>query len=163
MPHAVVLNKARWQFWRFEAVAGVAFGTGHSRRAAGAGSLCLTPRPVRVGLANPPTISARRTDQRHRLSHFELSLENLQCFELTNVRVDQLRIGQSYTMHAEAAPQEKVAGESPRCADCGIPAMLRMSVMDQRANHYVRVYQCQNCAKLIWSDSPSSARSVYSN
>jgi len=38
------------------------------------------------------------------------------------------------------------------CDDCGLPALFRAEVSDLSRGRKVRVYQCQNCAKVIWAD-----------
>ena len=48
-----------------------------------------------------------------------------------------------------AAPRE-VAKPAPYCADCQIPASFKTVV--SQAGKPLRVYQCQNCAKVIWSE-----------
>jgi len=41
---------------------------------------------------------------------------------------------------------------SPPCDDCRLPAVFRAEVADLSRGRPVRVYQCQNCAKVIWVD-----------
>jgi hypothetical protein len=41
---------------------------------------------------------------------------------------------------------------SPRCDDCQLPASFRAEVVDLARGRQVRVYQCQNCAKVLWND-----------
>lgn len=41
---------------------------------------------------------------------------------------------------------------SPPCDDCRLPASFRAEVADLARGRQVRVYQCQNCAKVIWND-----------
>jgi uncharacterized protein with PIN domain len=41
---------------------------------------------------------------------------------------------------------------SPRCDDCQLPAAFRAVVADLARGRQVRVYQCENCAKVIWND-----------
>jgi len=40
---------------------------------------------------------------------------------------------------------------SPSCDDCRLPATLRAEVADLKRGRPVRVYQCENCAKVIWN------------
>jgi len=42
--------------------------------------------------------------------------------------------------------------ERPRYSDCGLFTAFRTSVTDPRLNREVRVYQCPNCARVIWAD-----------
>ena len=41
---------------------------------------------------------------------------------------------------------------SPSCDDCRLPATFRAEVSDFSRGRPVRVYHCQNCAKVIWAD-----------
>jgi len=41
--------------------------------------------------------------------------------------------------------------QQPRlCDHCRIPAAFRAEVLDVRRDRRVQVYQCTNCAKVIW-------------
>jgi hypothetical protein len=40
----------------------------------------------------------------------------------------------------------------PSCDDCRMPATFRTEIADPRSARAVRVYQCGNCAKVIWHD-----------
>jgi hypothetical protein len=40
----------------------------------------------------------------------------------------------------------------PPCDDCRLPAAFRAEVADVPRGRLVRVFQCQNCAKIIWQD-----------
>lgn len=42
--------------------------------------------------------------------------------------------------------------EAPQCSDCGLPAIFRTSISDPRRSVRVWIYQCTNCAKVIWSE-----------
>ena len=40
----------------------------------------------------------------------------------------------------------------PPCDDCRLPTAFRAEVADLARGRPIRVYQCQNCAKVIWAD-----------
>lgn len=46
------------------------------------------------------------------------------------------------------------ADEPIRCRDCDRPAWFRASVAKQPSNpnERIRIYQCSNCARLIWKE-----------
>ena len=41
---------------------------------------------------------------------------------------------------------------SPPCDDCRLPTTFRAEVADLARARPVRVFQCQNCAKVIWAE-----------
>jgi hypothetical protein len=47
--------------------------------------------------------------------------------------------------------------EVPRCDHCGIAAHYRTSVYDRQLGRYARVYQCSNCARVIWETERDEA------
>jgi len=51
---------------------------------------------------------------------------------------------------------------SPRtvCDDCNVPVSFRACVPDRRTGKPVRIYQCPNCAKLIWDDDRQAAKAM---
>jgi hypothetical protein len=44
------------------------------------------------------------------------------------------------------------ADTCPPCDDCRLPAAFRAEVADLTRGRPIRVYQCQNCAKVIWAE-----------
>jgi protein-arginine kinase activator protein McsA len=48
-----------------------------------------------------------------------------------------------------AAPLKEVVRPAPYCQDCHLPASLRTVVSRSKP---IRVYQCSNCAKVIWEE-----------
>lgn len=48
-----------------------------------------------------------------------------------------------------ASPSEALK-PAPYCTDCHIPASFKTIV--SQTGKPLRVYQCQNCAKVIWDD-----------
>lgn len=49
---------------------------------------------------------------------------------------------------------------SPVCDDCRMPAKFRTEVPDTLGSRPLRVYQCQNCARVIWAEAALDARVV---
>lgn len=41
--------------------------------------------------------------------------------------------------------------KSPDCRDCNIPATFRTSISTRKPNERIDIYQCPNCARLIWT------------
>jgi len=46
----------------------------------------------------------------------------------------------------------------PVCDDCRMPAKFRTEVPDILGGRRLRVYQCQNCARVIWAEAALDAR-----
>jgi hypothetical protein len=42
--------------------------------------------------------------------------------------------------------------QPPWCDDCHLPAAFRTEVSHVRLDRRIRVYQCTNCARVIWDD-----------
>jgi hypothetical protein len=59
-------------------------------------------------------------------------------------------IGMFSLMQLSTAFKQSGALPPPSCDDCRIPASFKTEVLDARLRRQVRVYQCLNCAKLIW-------------
>lgn len=51
--------------------------------------------------------------------------------------------------------------DSPQCKDCGIAAVFRTTVPDICSGRRARVYQCQNCAKVIWEEDKASPEATH--
>ena len=74
--------------------------------------------------------------------------------ELTNVIAAFSVVGQHRRMRIEshAASGQAQGGVVPACSDCAIPTVFRTSVADRDGKRQFRVFQCVNCAKVIWED-----------
>jgi uncharacterized protein with PIN domain len=51
-----------------------------------------------------------------------------------------------------ALSSQKAITPAPRCDDCRMPLVFKAEVADFGRGRQVRVYQCLNCAKVIWWD-----------
>jgi uncharacterized protein with PIN domain len=49
-------------------------------------------------------------------------------------------------------PLKETVAAPPPCDDCRMPVVFRTEVPDLVRARQVRVYQCVNCAKVIWGD-----------
>jgi len=56
----------------------------------------------------------------------------------------------SSSMLSSTAPKQSAALPPLSCHDCRMPAAFKMEMLDARLSRPVRVYQCTNCAKVIW-------------
>lgn len=51
-----------------------------------------------------------------------------------------------HTQNEGAAPPQRPT----LCDHCRIPAAFKAEILDVRLNRPVQIYQCLNCAKVIW-------------